>query len=420
MKYSSRVVAIMAVTFGIVGLERMVIAFVMPGIQQDFNLTYTQVGAIVSVFGFTWAFGTWLMGSISDYIGRKRVLVSLMIFGGICSWLTGIAGSFIMLIMVRAVMGFVEGGVASPIFAVVAEESPPNSRAKNMSLTTGLMVLFGGAVGPILSTALMSQFGWRPVFYIYAAPAIIMGLLIFLFTREPASTLAAIKARKDGQRRRLDAEGREVRYADAFKNRNVIMLAFIWVAQMIWLWLFTTFGVMFLIKVHNLSMTTMGLVMTFFGIAVFLGGLFFGFLADRIGRRSVLVITLVLGGFFGLLFASLQPGTSLLMIIATVFLYSCTSGGAGGTLTTMGAESVGPLLAATAVGFINGFGELVGGGIFPTIGGGIADWLGVSTTLYVTAGISIAAGATACFLRETLERRKASTFLSEREGAPAG
>ncbi len=412
MKYSTRVVFLMAVTFGIVGLERMVIAFVMPGIQQEFNLSYTQVGAIVSVFGFTWAIGSWLMGSISDYVGRRVVLITLMIFGGVCSWLTGIAGSFIMLVVVRGVMGFAEGGVASPIFAVVAEESPPQSRAKNMSLTTGLMVLFGGAVGPILSTALMARFGWRPVFYMYAGPAILMGILILLFVREPASTLAAIKARKEG-RGRLDAQGRQVRYADAFKNRNVIMLAFLWVTQMIWLWLFTTFGVMFLVKVHHLPMTTMGLVMTFFGVAVFVGGLFFGFLADRIGRRTVLVITLTVGGLFGLWFASLQPGTSLAMIIAAVFLYSCTSGGAGGTLTTMGAESVGPLLAATALGFINGFGELIGGGIFPTIGGGIADLLGLSTTLYVAAAISIAAGVTACFLRETLvQRSKEAAFAA--------
>jgi MFS family permease len=401
----------MSITFGIVGLERMVIAFVMPGIQQEFNLSYTQVGAIVSIFGFTWAFGSWLMGSLSDYVGRRVVLITLMTFGGVCSWLTGIAGSFIMLLLVRGVMGFAEGGVASPVFAVVAEESAPQSRAKSMSLTTGLMVLFGGAIGPILSTALMATFGWRGVFYMYAGPAIIMAILILLFVREPASTLAAAKARKEG-RKRLDAYGREVRYADAFKNRNVIMLAVMWVAQMIWLWLFTTFGVMFLVKVHHLPITTMGLVMTFFGVAVFVGGLFFGFLADHIGRRTVLTITLVLGGLFGFLFASLHPGASLFMIIASVFLYSCTSGGAGGTLTTMGAESVGPLLAATATGFINGFGELVGGGIFPTIGGGIADALGLSTTLYVAAAISIAAGIMSCFLRETLERRKAAAVAA--------
>jgi hypothetical protein len=127
----------------------------------------------------------------------------------------------------------------------------------------------------------------------------------------------------------------------------------------------------------------------------------------------VLVITLTIGGLFGLWFASLQPGTSLAMIVAAVFLYSCTTGGAGGTLTTMGAESVGPLLAATALGFINGFGELIGGGIFPTIGGGIADLLGLSTTLYVAAAISIAAGVTACFLRETLvQRSKEAAFAA--------
>jgi predicted MFS family arabinose efflux permease len=356
------------------------------------------------------------MGSISDYVGRRVVLITLMIFGGICSWLTGIAGSFIMLVVVRGVMGFAEGGVASPIFAVVAEESPPRSRARNMGLTLGAFAFLGGAIGPIIGTWLTALFGWRSVFFIYAAPAVLMGIVILLFLREPASTLAGIKARKEGRGKRLDAQGREVRCADIFKNRNVILLALIWIAQMIWAWMFSTFGVMYLVKVHKLPITTMGILMTGFGVGIFFGGLLFGFLADRIGRRAVGVITMTVGGLFGLLFASLQPGTSLVVIAAVILLYCGTSGGAGGALTTMGIESVGPLLAATAAGFISGTGELVGGGIFPTIGGSIADRLGLSATLYVTGGISIAGGVVACFLRETLDRRKETsrteTFLA--------
>ncbi|MGD0229216.1 MAG: MFS transporter [Syntrophorhabdales bacterium] len=187
MKYSTRLLLLLTFSWGMVGLERMVMAFVMPAIQQDFKLTYTQVGALISAFGFAWALGTWLMGSLSDYIGRRLVIVFLMIFGGVCSWLTGIAGSFAMLLAVRAVMGFAEGGIAGPASAALAEESPPQNRGRNLGLMTGAFVFLGGAVGPILSTSLMASLGWRPVFFIYAIPAILLGILISLVMREAAS-----------------------------------------------------------------------------------------------------------------------------------------------------------------------------------------------------------------------------------------
>ena len=59
MKYSTRLLLLLTFSWGMVGLERMVMAFVMPAIQQDFKLTYTQVGALISAFGFAWALGTW-------------------------------------------------------------------------------------------------------------------------------------------------------------------------------------------------------------------------------------------------------------------------------------------------------------------------------------------------------------------------
>lgn len=406
MKYSTRLLILLAASWGMVGLERMVIAFVMPGIQQDFNLNYTQVGAIISVFGFAWAIGTWAMGSLSDYMGRRIVIVILMIFGGICSWLTGVAGTFAVLLIVRTIMGFAEGGISGPASATLAEESPPERRGRNLGLMTGCFVLIGGALGPILSTGLMASLGWRPVFYIYAVPAVILGILLLLFMREPASTSAIIKARKEGQRKRLDAQGREVNYADVFRNRNLILLIFTWTSQMVALWLFTTFAVMFLFKVHGLSVTTVGMAMTGYGLGGFFGTFGGGIVSDRIGRRVVTMFSLLLGGIFVIVFGSLGPGTSLGILFAVIFLHSVAASGAAGVGWTMITESAGFYLAATAIGVVTGIGELVGGGILPTIGGGIADRFGLSVTLYLTGFILIAAGILSFFLKETLVRKE--------------
>ncbi|MCX5812565.1 MAG: MFS transporter [Proteobacteria bacterium] len=408
MKYSTRILLLLVCSWGMVGLERMVIAFVMPGIQQDFKLNYTQVGMVISAFGFAWAIGTWAMGSLSDYIGRRLVIVVLMIFGGICSWLTGIAGTFGILLIIRAVMGFAEGGLAGPASATLAEESPPQSRGRNMGLMTGFFVLIGGALGPILSTGLMTSLGWRPVFFVYAVPAIILGILLFLFMREPASTLAIIKARKDGKtnQKRLDGTGQEVSYWGIFKSRNIILMIFIWTAQMVWLWLFTTFGVMFMIKVHGLPLTAVGIAMTGFGIGAFLGTFILGVVSDRIGRRKANMITLLLGGILGVIFASLGPGTPLVVLFGTILLYSFAASGAGGVSWALITESAGFRFAATAIGIVTGIGELLGGGIFPAIGGGIADRLGIAATLYLTGFILISAGILSFFLKETLTRNK--------------
>jgi MFS family permease len=408
MKYSTRILLLLVCSWGMVGLERMVIAFVMPGIQQDFKLNYTQVGMIISAFGFAWAIGTWAMGSLSDYIGRRLVVVFLMIFGGICSWLTGIAGTFGILLIIRAVMGFAEGGLAGPASATLAEESPPQNRGRNMGLMTGFFVLIGGAVGPILSTGLMASLGWRPVFFVYAVPAIILGILLFLFMREPASTSAIIKARKDGKTNqiKLDGMGHEVSYWGIFKSRNIILMIFVWTAQMVWLWLFTTFGVMFMIKVHGLPVTAVGIAMTGFGIGAFLGTFILGAVSDRIGRRKANMITLLLGGIFGVIFASLGPGTPLVVLFGTILLYSFAASGAGGVSWTLITESAGFRFAATAIGIVTGIGELLGGGIFPAIGGGIADKLGIAATLYLTGFILFAAGILSFFLKETLTKNK--------------
>ncbi len=100
---------LLILVFGCVGLERFVAAFVLPGIQKDFALNYAQAGSIIGVFAIAWAVGVWAMGSVSDYIGRKPVIVVLTILGGILSWLSGIAGGLASLLVIRGIMGFVGG-----------------------------------------------------------------------------------------------------------------------------------------------------------------------------------------------------------------------------------------------------------------------------------------------------------------------
>ncbi|MGD0488549.1 MAG: MFS transporter [Syntrophorhabdales bacterium] len=406
MSYFKKILLLLVLMWGVVGLERMVMGFVLPGVQKDFGLNYAQSGAVIAIFALAWAIGTWVMGSLSDYVGRRPVIVGLLIFGGFCSWITGIAGSFVFLLGIRAVMGFAEGGIYGPASATVTEESPPESRARNVGLLAGFFVLFGGAIGPVLSTQLMVHYGWRFVFYVYAIPAIILGILIWLVMKEPASTRAAINARRQGQakQKQFDVTGKEIGYWDVFKNRNIILMMLTWIFNMAWLYILTSFGVLYLAKVHQMPMTSIGLVLSGFGVGVFVGAPFVGMVSDRIGRRKTLFLCQVLGGIPGLIFAAFSPGTGLPILFAFILAAGFFSSGSAPILVSVAAETVGFGLAATAIGASIGVGELIGGGILPIVGGSIADHLGLGATMYLGPSLLIVSGLCGLFVRETAPR----------------
>jgi MFS family permease len=389
--------------FGCVGLERFVAAFVLPGIQKDFALNYAQAGSIIGVFAIAWAIGVWAMGSLSDYVGRKPVIVVLTILGGIFSWLSGLAGGLASLLVIRGVMGFVEGGIWAPLAATISEESPPLARARNVALPIALFILLGGAVAPILSSQLMAVYGWRAVFFFYAVPAVVLGLLILVVMKEPPSTRAIIAARRSGARKakRLDAEGKEIGYRDVLKYRNIIAMTGIWTFNMAFLWLFTTFTMPYMMKVHQLPFTTAGMIMSAFGVASCIGLPLFGAISDRFGRKPTLIVSQLLCGVMAIVFGGLSLGTTASFLVLFLMLAAVGSGGGAAIIQASCAETVGFAMAATAMGMVTGIGEFIGGGIFPVLGGNIADKIGLPSTLYLAGVVAIVGGLIGFFVRET-------------------
>jgi MFS family permease len=406
MRYFNKIFILLMLTWGAVGLERLVAGFVLTGIQKDFSLNYTQAGAVIAMFGLAWAIGTWAMGSLSDYAGRKPVLVFLIIFGGVCSWLTGLAWSFAALLIIRAVMGFADGGIFGPASATVTEESPPLTRARNAGMLPALFTLVGAAIGPILSTQLMAHYGWRFAFYIYAIPAVVLGLLIWVVMKEPESTRLALAARRAGKQRatRLDGEGKEIGYWDVFKYRNILLMTAIWSFVMAFLWIFTSFGTLYMAKVHGLPLTTVGMIMSGIGIGGFFGSPLLGLISDHTGRKKTVVSCLFVSGVAAIIFGALTPGTSVVLLFAFLFIAGGVCGGVCPIMMSVSTETVGFSMAATAIGVVTGFGELIGGGVFPIVGGGIADSIGLSSTLYLSGALLIIGGVCGIFMKETAPR----------------
>src|SRR5690348_10912944 len=93
--YQVMLASLLSINFGIVFFDRNAPSFLMPLIQPDLGMNDTQVGLLASGLSLTWAVAAFGIGRVSDKTGsRKGLLILATVAFSLCSFLTGIAGSF--------------------------------------------------------------------------------------------------------------------------------------------------------------------------------------------------------------------------------------------------------------------------------------------------------------------------------------
>src|SRR5690349_23639316 len=78
-KYELNVVILLALGFGLVGLDRWIIAPLFPAMMHDLQLTYGDLGNIIGILGLTWGVFSIVFGNVSDRFGRRIVLIPALL-----------------------------------------------------------------------------------------------------------------------------------------------------------------------------------------------------------------------------------------------------------------------------------------------------------------------------------------------------
>src|SRR5258708_39970918 len=124
MKYESRLVWVVSMTFGFVFLDRNAANFLMAFIADDLHFNNQQIGLVASALSFTWAVAAFLGGAYSDRTGnRKTFLLITVVAFSLCSFASGLAGSFVTLFSTRLLFGMAEGPILPFSPSLVAIES---------------------------------------------------------------------------------------------------------------------------------------------------------------------------------------------------------------------------------------------------------------------------------------------------------
>jgi predicted MFS family arabinose efflux permease len=393
--YEFKIILILSLAFGLVGLDRFILPVLFPSMMTELGLSQTQLGTLAGILAVAWGVAAFAMGYASDRVGRRKVLVPAVVLFSLLSALSGVATGFMSLLIIRMIMGLAEGPVASTGVAVAVEASHPSRRGLNNGIFQCMISLFGLALGPIIATQLLKYTDWRHVFMIVGIPGIILSLFMWSIIREPETTAAG--AHGHGAPKPT--------FADLFRHRNVPLAMLTLMCAMAGIFVLAAMTPVYLQAYLKLSTEQMGFVFSAIGFGGFIGQFALPAVSDYIGRKPATLISYAVAAVFLYLFihtgAESLTKLFVLLFFAALFNFAALAILAG----PVAAEAAPVGMVASVAGLVIGAGEVFGGGIAPVIAGAIADSSGIQNTLWFALGGQVLGTIVALFLTETAPRR---------------
>ncbi len=392
--YQSLLTALLSLNFGLVLFDRNAISFLMPFIQPELGLNNTEVGILAGALSLTWALSALGIGVLADKTGsRKGLLIVATLAFSLCSFFSGFAGSFLLLLGARLLMGAAEGGIMPVSQSLIATEVAPQHRGLAMGISQGFgSSLMGSFVAPVLLVAFATAFGWRHAFFLAGAPGLLTALLMLWLIRTPRAV--AVMAATPAQR------GSSLR--EVLADRNIVLCTLIGILLVAYLVVCWAFMPLYLTQVRGYDATTMGWLMGVLGISATIASFAISALSDRIGRRPLMIAMPLLATILrlgALYFTGSTWG------LATIFFVGWAVTGVYPLfMSTIPSESVAPSQMASALGICMGVSEILGGVLSPFIAGYAADSVGLQAPLWMLFALALGSGLLALGLRETAPR----------------
>ena len=185
------------------GFDLLAISFATPGIMKEFQIPpNVGLGLVLSMDLWGMAVGSFLLGGVADYVGRRRAILTFLVVMSIGMYLCSHANSREVLAGWRFLTGLGIGGMLAAINAAAAEFSNDRSRKFWVALMT-IGYPLGNILAAFVLSPLLKTHSWRVVFELGAgATAFMIPVVFFLMPesvswlcrKQPANALARINA----------------------------------------------------------------------------------------------------------------------------------------------------------------------------------------------------------------------------------
>jgi SHS family lactate transporter-like MFS transporter len=260
-----------------------VLVFVLPKIGAEFHRSVADIAFAITMTLAMRPVGAALFGWLADRYGRRAPLMIDVLFYSVVEVLSGLAPTYGTFLLLRALYGIGMGGEWGVGASLAMEAVSPKWRG----FFSGLLQE-GYAVGYLLAAAayffVYPHFGWRAMFFIGGAPAL---LTLYIRAKVPES--------EAWQRTRPD---RAAIFRALKKNLPMFAYLCVFLAAMS----SVSHGTQdmyptFLEKQRGLGSHEVAEIAIIYNIGAVLGGLFFGYVSDKWGRRRSIASALIIAIF---------------------------------------------------------------------------------------------------------------------------
>src|SRR5882672_8252568 len=263
----------------LVAFDFFLVVFSLTAIAEEFHRSDKEIAlSIALTLGFR-PVGALIFGLLSDRYGRRLPLMIDLIFYSAVSVVSGLAQNYTTFMICRALFGIGMGGQWGVGASLTMEQVPPRMRG----VLSGLLQE-GYAAGYLLAAAcyffVFPRWGWRPMFFLGGLPALLV-IYVRLYVRE-SEVWKKTRHESWGQLGRAIASHWKL---------------FLYLVLLMMMMNFVSHGTQdmyptLLRRQWGFSPQKVAAVTAFSMVGAIAGGILFGLLSDRFGRRRSMIAAL--------------------------------------------------------------------------------------------------------------------------------
>lgn len=378
--YSNYVFSLLFLLYMFDYIDRMVVTSMFTTIEQDWGITHTQSGLLVSAVYWAIVLLTFPISILVDRWSRTKTIGVMAIMWSLATALCALTGNFTQLFLARLLIGVGEAGYAPGGSAMISGLYPIDKRARMMGIWNASIPL-GSAIGVLLGGIIAAKLGWKHAFGIVAIPGLIVSIL-FLFVKDYKTVDLSFV---DSSKNRIKMEKKDM-VREFLTKPSVLftyfgMAAVVFVTTSLLTWLPTYFQ-----NTRGVPQDKAGQMASSIMVLAIIGAPLGGFLTDkwrktRVDARLMFpVVTTVLSAISLFIALALAKGTVqyAVFLVFGVLVLAFISGAAAVTQ-----DVIHPGLRATSYAIAVVVQNLLGASTAPIIMGKIYDLTNIQTALSV-------------------------------------
>ncbi|MGF7187549.1 MFS transporter [Robbsia andropogonis] len=257
------------------------LTFLLSNLAKAFSVDISKVTFSILLTLAVRPIGAFIFGRAAEKYGRRPVLMVNIVIFSIMELASGLAPSLEVFLILRLIYGVAMGGIWGVASSLAMETIPTRSRG----LVSGMFQAGypGGYLVASIVYGLFAWLGWRNLFFIGTLPVL---MVIFIWFKVPESPVWLAAREQKVHTALLPVIKREWKLC-------------LYAVLLMGCFNFFSHGTQdmyptFLKVQHGFDPHTVAIIAVVYNIAAICGGLVFGSLSERIGRRRAIIIAALL------------------------------------------------------------------------------------------------------------------------------